>query len=83
MGQTANRTGAPRQEANFRWLWLTAAALGGALVAAILIVGPRELLTRGWIRLTEDTEYAPGFSEAAFGGIRVGDAGADVHAAQE
>ncbi len=61
--------------------WLTLGVVTTALVALVVVVGPRQLLANGYHTLTSDTEYAPGFSESAFRKIKIGDTEASAKAA--
>ena len=56
-------------------------AVCAALLAAVLYVGPAKILGDFIMRVTEDTQYAPGYSERAFQQIGVGDTEAAVKAA--
>jgi len=67
---------------SWRWLWMTFCALAFLLLVAVTAyVGPLALARGLLISITEDTEYAPGYSESAFRGIAVGDTEASVRSA--
>lgn len=48
------------------------------LIGAVIFIGPLNIITGLMITLTEDTEYAPGYSERSFRAIKVGDSEASV-----
>jgi hypothetical protein len=62
-------------------LWIILGAGAVLLLAAVFYVGPIELLRRLVMNLTEQTKFAPGYSEGAFQKIAVGNSEADVRAA--
>lgn len=61
--------------------WVATIVVALAVVAGVIFVGPHELLLRVYLAATEDTEYAPGYSERAFRAVELGDAEAEVLAA--
>lgn len=63
------------------WGWICSGAVGVLVLAAVIYVGPIEILRHFVMRLTEDTKYAPGYSERAFQQIAVGDSEASVRTA--
>lgn len=61
------------------WIVLGLTLIG--MVSTVAVYGPLKLLGHIFFLTSEDTEYAPGYSEVAFREIEVGDSEADVRAA--
>ena len=51
------------------------------LVGAVVFIGPLEILSSVVVSFSEDTEYAPGYSESAFRKTAIGDTEASVRGA--
>jgi hypothetical protein len=64
-----------------RHLWTVFFALIVLLAGVVAYLGPRDVLSNILISFSEDTEYAPGYSERAFRRVRVGDTDVSVQGA--
>lgn len=68
-------------QASTKRLWIIVGAFAFLLVATIAYIGPLEVVRGIWISVTEDTEYAPGYTEIAFQKISIGDSEVSVRKA--
>lgn len=63
------------------WITLIVVGLFFSIGVCVWKVGPRYILPRLVLLISDDTEYAPGYSETAFRGIATGDSEKEVLAA--
>ena len=63
------------------YFWIPLAIVVSFLIGAVAYFGPRELLQSIVISVSEDTAYAPGYSESAFQEIAIGDTESGVREA--
>lgn len=59
-------------------LWVIVGVFAFLLVATIAYLGPLEIIKGIWISLSEDTEYAPDYTESGFREISIGDSETSV-----
>lgn len=65
-----------------KYAWVSVSLVfAGALALGILIAGPRNVLMNTFLLISEDTEYAPGYSLKAFRSLEVGLSEAQTRAA--
>ncbi len=76
--RTARQNGVVRRTAVS---WISLAGTGALAGAAVLYVSPLAVLRHGVMFLSEDSEFAPGYSESAFRRVAAGDSEASVRAA--
>ena len=61
-----------------KFLWIGLGVTLTALVSVCLIVGPLQVLRIVYFSISNDTEYAPGYSSKKFKQVKIGNAESDV-----